>query len=303
VIVKITHAGVGRGTVLMLVLLFTGCAQVAVLPEKPAFQGDIEIQRWPAEVRETSGLARHEGLNWTLNDSANSASLFAVDDAGMLVKEVRLSGAENIDWEAIAQDEDALYVADCGNNRGKRERFTLYRVSWAELQQAPADGEVPVASFQVRLADYQPPENRLHNFDCEGLTVVGNELWLFSKNRGDGQTRLYRLDKHQPEQTVEPAAAYPVAGLITGADYDPASQQLVLLGYSRQRLLGYSFIWLVPVDGLPDWERAKRITLQVYAQWEAIKWLDDGRLLLSCEQSPLLGVSRGIMTPRLAEDL
>ncbi len=299
---KITHAVVGPLAMLLLILLSAGCAQVAVLPEKPDFQGDVELQRWPGEVRETSGLARYEGLNWTLNDSGNPASLLAIDDTGLLVKEVRLSGAENVDWEAMAQDEEALYVADCGNNRGKREWFTLYRVSWAALQQAPTDGEVPVTRLQVRLADYQPPENRLHNFDCEGLTVVGNELWLFSKNRGDGQTRLYRLDKHQTEQTVEPVASYPVAGLITGADYDPQTQQLVLLGYSRQRLLGYSFIWLMPVNGLPDWSRARRITLQIYAQWEAIKWLEDGRLLLSSEDSPLLGVSRGIMTPRLAND-
>ena len=60
-----------------------------------------------AETRlsETSSLApspTREGVLWTLNDSENPAELFATDTAGRALGRVRVDGAKNRDWEALA---------------------------------------------------------------------------------------------------------------------------------------------------------------------------------------------------------
>ncbi|MFW1678509.1 hypothetical protein ACFVYJ_12120 [Pontibacter sp. JAM-7] len=295
------HVGRCRVLFVFLLLVLAGCSNLQVTTSTPALQGDIEILPWPDSVQETSGLASRNGLHWTVNDSGNSPQMFALNAAGEVVKHVQVAGAKNIDWESLAHDSNSVYIADCGNNLGQRNAFQIYKVAWNALDHAGVAATVAATEMNIQLADYQPPQSRQHNFDCEAITVVDEELWLFTKNRGDGQTRLYRLDKHRLQQTVTVAAEYPVGGLITGADYDPVTGQLALLGYSRQRLLGYSFLWLVPVTGLPDWQQAQRLVLQVYAQWEAVQWLEDGRLLLSCEKSLLSGVSRGLMTPRLPD--
>ena len=59
--------------------------------------------------REASGLAvsrRVPGRLWTLNDSGQPV-LFALDTRGSVTGQVRLTGADVVDWEAVA-------VGPCG---------------------------------------------------------------------------------------------------------------------------------------------------------------------------------------------
>jgi hypothetical protein len=275
-------------------------------PQAAVNRADVaEVQRLallPADVLETSGLAQIEGRLWTLNDSGDDAAIYQLSSDGRsIAKTLYLAGARNIDWESLAVDAEALYIADCGNNRGRRARLQLYRVA-LDVLSAP-DGsrvEYDVGNFRYghRL---EVSASDSHNFDCEAITAVEGELWLFSKNRGDGHTELYRLDKQTREQALYPFRTYPVNGLITAADYDPVSRRLVLLGYSRERLFGHSFIWIIPLSNsaaavqkpAPDWSRAQRYKLSTYAQWEAISWDGPQRLVLSAERSPLSDAQLG----------
>lgn len=275
--------------------------QIGTVPAEPVPRrtGSAQVERvalLPAGVRETSGLARIDGRFWTINDSGDDAVIYQLSTDGRRIdKQLYLAGARNTDWESLAVDDDYLYIADCGNNRGMRARLRLYRVALAALS-APDGSRVgyEVSSFRYgqRL---EVTGSDSHNFDCEAVAAVGSELWLFSKNRADGHTELYRLDKEAREQAVFPFRSYPVDGLITAADYDPVSGRLALLGYSRGRLFGHSFIWIIPLSKkggttmkpAPDWDQAQRYRLDTYAQWEAINWDGAGRLVLSAERSPL----------------
>ncbi|NVK44594.1 MAG: hypothetical protein HWE39_25470 [Oceanospirillaceae bacterium] len=277
----------------------SGCSSVATTDTGAvSLAGDIAITRvalLPEEVLETSGLALVDGRLWTVNDSGNEAALYGLGHNGAALEKVLyLAGAENVDWEAVAADGQYLFVADCGNNRGNRAQLDLYRVALADLS-APDGSRVDYRRMHFRYGErLEVTSSGDHNYDCEALTAVDDSLWLFSKDRGDGQSRLYRLSGAADEQSVFPVATYPVDGLVTGADFDPVSRRLALIGYSRERLFGHSFLWLVPVPGeLPDWSAARRYRLGIYAQWEAVSWDGPQRLLLTAERSVLTDTMLG----------
>ncbi|MCP4595865.1 hypothetical protein [Neptuniibacter sp.] len=289
----------------LIIALISGCtAMHREQAPQAVFSGDVHlVSRWPSQVKETSGLAQYGGILWTINDSGDGAWLYGLDEQHQVKRKIKVAGAKNYDWEELAQDNDHLYIADCGNNRGHRNILQIYKIRLEELGQ-PSTRKVKAIKLQFSYADKPlatPDKN--HNFDCEALAVVDDELWLFTKNRGDQQTKLYRLDKNQQNQVVKPSRSYPVNGLITAADYDERTDQLILLGYGKNVLFGQSFIWLVPLmettNGKePDWSTASFKKLHPYAQWEVLLWnrqSELGHLLLSTEKSPLLDVSLGEM--------
>lgn len=282
----------GRILAAGLLVLLSGCT-MAPVPEDSTESGrDLQIETLaplaPA-ISESSGLASHDGRLWTLNDSRNGPYLYAIRE-GQVERKVRLRGAANIDWEAMAQDEQHLYLADCGNNGGQREWFQLYRVSWAELEAATE--EVDSRHIEFRFEDAGPVAGlQAHDNDCEAIAWVEDEIWLLTKGWASGRSRLYRLDPAQPEQSLSAVEEWPVQGLITGLDYSSTRQELVLLGYRLGRFSAESFIWRVPVKrGEPCWSCARRHLLWPGAQWEAVLWRGD-ELLLTRESS-LLGAAR-----------
>ncbi|WP_415903787.1 hypothetical protein ACMXYW_09070 [Neptuniibacter sp. QD48_55] len=291
---------------LLAVILFSfflwGCGQKKVVEKAPAakakgWDGVIHNYTvWPDRVQETSGLASHDGLLWTINDSGDGPYLYALDAQHNIVKVIKVENAKNIDWEELAQDESFLYIADCGNNRGRRIELQIYKVAWKDLESTRAGGVVSPEVLKFRYAD-RPAKvaPKSHNFDCEALTVVNNELWLFTKNRENEQTHLYKLDKSEAEQSVTLTERFDVEGLVTAADYDPVTKRLALLGYAKQKIFGHSFLWVVPMTDAPNWEEARRTYIQPYAQWEALVWdrENNGRLVLSTEKSLLLDVGVG----------
>ncbi len=242
-------------------------------------------------VGETSGLAAHAGRLWTHNDSGDQPLLYVISpESGAVVEQYSLRDALNFDWEELAQDQRDLHVFDCGNNMGRREWMQVYSVRWADLADS-AGSTVPSRLTEFRFADAEPSAGAYeHNNDCEAATAVGNEIWVFSKNWQDQQTRLYRLSADGGRHALVSRGRYPVGGLITAADYDSGRQQLALLGYTRKRFSSSAFLWLVPVSQSElDWSRARRHALSPAGQWEAVLWQPDG-LLLTRETS-LLGQS------------
>src|SRR5207253_735177 len=79
----------------------------------------------PEPIRESSGLSEsrtHPGVYWTHNDSGHGPDVFALNSSGVQLGKVRVTGAQNRDWEDIASGPcpagggTCLYLADTGNN-------------------------------------------------------------------------------------------------------------------------------------------------------------------------------------------
>lgn len=230
-----------------------------------------EISRLDSLLDESSGIAIHDSSIWTHNDSGDEARIFQLDLAGHVQRQVAIGNANNVDWEAMASDSEYLYIADTGNNANTRSTLDIYRLSWQELQENSADAEL----IQISYGDYSTGNHLSHNFDAEGLAVRGDELWLFSKNRGDRNTRLYRFPKRPGHYRPQPSQTLAVDSLVTGADIHPLTGDLILLSSRRQR---ENFIWWAPTsENGVQWQSLRLIRINPADQWEAIHWDPENR--------------------------
>ena len=228
-----------------------------------------EITQLSPLIDETSGLAAHGDFIYTINDSGNSNSLHKLSREGEILNSIRIRNSENTDWESLAQDEEFLYIADTGNNFNLRNTFIIYRVAWSELNKLEAEAELITFSY----GDHNPGNMRSHNFDAEAIAIRGEEIWLFSKNRGDGNTKLYRFPKIPGVYRTNPSQSLPVDSLVTGADIDPNTGQLLLISTRLNSLERENIIFLIPTnnDGV-NWGESKSITISPADQWESILW-------------------------------
>lgn len=199
----------------------------------------------PQEVDETSGLFYFKGAYWTMNDSGGLPVLYKLDTVtGAVIQRIRLQNATNVDWEDLTQDSLFIYVGDFGNNSGNRNDLCIYKVKKAAI---PPTGDVSVTAEKISFVyeDYKGPveKRKDNNFDGEAVTAVGDSLYLFSKDWQDQRTRLYRLPKTAGSYTAKVIGGFNSAGLITGADYNKVSKEMILVGYTNKSWI--PFLWIL----------------------------------------------------------
>lgn len=210
---------------------------------KTSISPETIVGSLPAAVSETSGLIYWNGGLWTQNDSGNAAELYKLDTiTGQILQTVIISGAENVDWEDLAQDETHMFIGDFGNNLGNRTDFGIYKVE-KSLFPISGNGSVMAESIHFSYGDQTSFEvaNRNNDFDCESMLASGDSLYLFTKNWVNEQTRLYALPKNQGTYTIYPLDQFDTDGLITGADILSGGSEIILCGYKNYN----PFIWLL----------------------------------------------------------
>ncbi len=192
-------------------------------------------------IDETSGLVNLDEELWTHNDSGGSDHLYQIDtDNGEVIRDVKITDADNEDWEDLAFDEDHVYIGDFGNNEGDRTDLIVYRIDRDDLE---TSDEVDADEIEFIYSDQTSwvPNHNNHDFDCEALICYEEKLYLFSKNWVDNQTRVYELSTEPGEHVAQYLATFDVNCMITGAEILPASNSLVLTGYN---LNGTTYTWL-----------------------------------------------------------
>ncbi|HXH32704.1 MAG TPA: hypothetical protein VNJ01_18035 [Bacteriovoracaceae bacterium] len=135
----------------------------------------------------------HPKTFWTLNDKNNSAEVFAVSTDGENLGSFEITGAKNSDWEDISvaacfddRAKSCIYIADTGNNKGKREDFTIYVV---EEPQRLTSGAL---ALKMKI-NFTSREGL--NFESVSVNERDNSFILVSKS---GQMD----DKSSPSQQV-----------------------------------------------------------------------------------------------------
>lgn len=242
-----------------------------------------QLARFDDSIQESSGVAQHGDSFWTHNDSGNDPVLFELNRHGQQRRSVRITNAENVDWEAMAHDREFLYVGDIGNNLNARDELCIYRVAWDSFSRNTAEADLITFAY----GDRRPGKPFAHNFDAEALAVRGEELWLFTKNRGDRRTNLYRFPKVPGHYVPKSSQSLPVDSLVTGADIHPETGNLVLVSNRRTSEAIEKILWCAPTtDGGVDWSRVKSSSIVPVDQWEAVLWQRDAaRLILTHEQN------------------
>jgi hypothetical protein len=247
------------------------------------------IRKIPYQLRECSGIIYYNGGIWTHNDSGGGAEIYKLDiTTGEILQTVHIANARNVDWEDIAQDSLFIYIGDFGNNNGTRNDLCVYQLP-KSLIIPKRYSEVNATKISFRYADQEDftSRPRNHNYDCEALLSNGDSLYLFTKNWQDLNTRLYSLPAQPGDYLLIPQDTYRVNGLITGADRDPETGVITLVGY--QDFVSFvSLLFDYPERCFFSGNK-RRIDLPdfVFVQTEGVASYSDGNVLISCEESAL----------------
>lgn len=245
----------------------------------------------PDEISETSGLIYYNNVIWTINDSGNEPILYKLmPETGEVIQRIQITNKKNKDWEDLAQDEEHIYIGDFGNNMGKRNKLKILILKKDMIPNA-GDTNLAVQSIEFSYPDF--PEKAIkkknNNFDCEAMICVGDSIYIFTKNRGDQQTKLYSLPKVAGIYQANYVATFNSKGLITGADYHAERKEVILLGYTDKTW--QPFVWL-----LSDYEDNKLFSgnkrrielLNITAtQTEGIAYTKDRNCVITSEGHPL----------------
>lgn len=238
------------------------------------------------DLLEISGLLTYDDLLWGFNDSGGKNKLYGFSRSGKIKKEIEVEDAGNKDWESIAQDGKNIFVGDFGNNMGGRDNLKIYKIKKKDIGKGKSQ---KVDSKKIEFK-YANQDNffffdKTTPFDCEAMVEFKGSLYIFSKNWKERTTTVYKIPTKKGEYKVQPIDTFNAKGLITGADINPAQNQLALVGYQNYR----SFIWLFshfPTDqffkGKSEHFKLEKVS---GAQTEGICYLNNDSILVSCERS------------------
>ncbi|MDP3928665.1 MAG: T9SS type A sorting domain-containing protein [Bacteroidota bacterium] len=272
--------------ILLLLLLIStqGLAQVLA---------PVKVCDLPAELEETSGLLK-VGSNQFIShtDSGNEPILYVFDSSGSIQRRVRITNANNVDWEEITQDNKGnIFVGDFGNNNNNRQDLKIYIVP--NISNHPYD-TIAARVMQFSYPDQKafPPALTHQNFDMEAFFWFNNFLYLFSKNRTNpftGYTKCYRIPAVAGTFTATLIDSFYTGGggflnySITGAAIFPSASKMILLGNDKcwmfSDFIGHNFF-----KG-----KLQTFSFPTLSQREAICFENANTLWFSQEKSVLSG--------------
>ena len=236
-------------------------------------------------AREASALhksRRYPGVYWTLNDSRNGNYIFAFTRSGEPIGAgVRVAGAENKDWEALAADDAGnLIIADAGNNANKRKNLSVYVVPEPDPRVSTVTLPASRVNFRYPDQDGFPPKKK--NFDSEALFWADGRLYLLTKHRDDTRTKLYAFGPLEAgkEQVLKLVGSFDAGAMVTDAAAGPGG---------RLAVLTYDGAWLFEKPARPGGYfsgAGKRFSFGA-GQCEGITFEDEETLLVGNEEREL----------------
>jgi len=234
-------------------------------------------------LNESSGLLFVAETLYTHNDSGDDPQFYSISESSPEINErIKIDNAIHRDWEDMAQDETHIYFGDFGNNRGDRQDLTIYKFPKSVL---PNDADAEFIRFTFSDQINFDHTNNIHNFDCEAMIVVDENIYLFSKNHADQQTKLYKLPSNPGTYTAELLTTFDTDGLITAAGIDKNTNTLCLLGYNISGVHFNPFVWIFyDFEGTAFFDKKmKRVNLSIQSQTEGICFKSNGQFIISSE--------------------
>jgi len=239
------------------------------------------------KIRETSGLALLNDVLITHNDKGRSNQIMLLNpDNGNLLQMITPDNIQNNDWEDLAQNEKYLFIGDMGNNEGERKNLAIHIIAINDINKNNTEVK-SIGSINFTYPDQTEFDvSKKHNFDCEAIICLNNQLYLFTKNRLDDKTNLYVLPTTPGNYTAKYIASFEVGGRITGADISSNGSKVALLGFNKK---SDCFIWILKdfeVDNLFSGQNKKQIigTYAQVGQMEGVAFKNDSTVFISSEE-------------------
>ena len=270
--------------IISLFIIFSTCKNDKILPLVTEITPQ-KITEIPATLNEISGMIfRNDTSLFAHNDGGQGARIFEVNlEEKKINRNIKIYNAANVDWEDLAQDDEYIYAADSGNFLGQRDDLKIYKISKNELETQDS------VAAEIIEFDYPDQEiftpTEIHNFECEAVISFENELFLFSKNHLDLQTKWYSLPKNAGSYSANLIQKFESDGLITGAAISEDKNVISLLGYHKNGGEFEPFIWLL--YDFPDGKifdgKSKKLDFTFNAQFESICFGKNRNLYFSHE--------------------
>ena len=261
---------------LILLVVFIACNEESI---ENYYEAEILITiELPKEINETSGLEIINNNFITHNDSGGDPVVYEFNQNGVIINRYNINGdsgynLENVDWEDLGADGEYLYIADTGNNFGTRKDLKLIKVD-------PSNNFQAVNEINISYKDQESflPKLR-HKFDAEGLTIIDDQIALFSKDRDSLITDIYFIPTNGgPLSSIN---TFNVKALITGADYDNNLGLLALISYDSD---GNQYIILFPNFNPKGKNSFKKFRIPIdKSQMESIKIINKKEFWITSE--------------------
>ncbi|MDB5192634.1 MAG: hypothetical protein JWQ96_2197 [Segetibacter sp.] len=205
----------------------------------------VQVDSISPVLLETSGLQMAGDFLWSFNDGGGQAAIYRIDTiTNTILQTVTLTGATNVDWEALEFDGTHFYVGDFGNNaNGARTDLKIYKFPFSAIPNYTTNpnSTIPLAQIEVINFIYsdqvQPPVPLTANntkFDCEAMFVDAGKIHLFTKNWVEVNTTHYILPSTLAgTYTAIPSETLSTNYLVTDADKVADQSVVALLGYQN----------------------------------------------------------------------
>lgn len=241
------------------------------------------------------------GVVFGLNDSGHRPELFAFDSTGRHLAMWRVAPASNVDWEAAAVGPCAvppascLYLGDVGDNDGRRDQVTIYRVT----EPVPTPGAQSAQLRPERIRAVYPG----HPHDVEAMYVgPDGSVFLLTKRRlldaarRPRPTLIFRVpasawDSGAPKQAraelVDSLPIYPGSApgrQVTDAALSRDGRRLAVRTYREIYVFAMNPATARPSHDVPP--ALCMIGGLRERQGEGIGWWWDGRRLLLTSEGP-----------------
>ena len=289
----------------------TACTHLYALGLPQGYDSKAEFLKQSGKINnekiaEPSALLKsrkYADVYWTMNDSGGKAKLYAIHADGRVIPRpfslkkdpgIKVDGAQNVDWEALAMDEENhIYIGDIGNNDSDRKDLVIYQVNEPNPYQ---DTEVSmIKAIHLRYADQSEFPAKLQNFDAEAMFWRDGFLYILSKHKSDSKTTLYRVDPAATDtkQVLVPLESFEVGGKCTDAALSADKSMLAILTYGA--------VWVHDLrNGENGGFGGRRYQKKILAkQVEGISFVDNSHdeLLLLNEQSELFKLKINLQAP------
>lgn len=234
-----------------------------------------------SSLPENSGIdfsRHHKNVFWTLNDANNTPEIFAINTDGKNLGTFSINGSKNKDWEDIAvakcfdnPGKDCIYIADIGNNKGKRKSFNIYVVEEPSTLNGAALSLKETISVTV---------NGVYNFESFSVNEKTQEFYFVSKRdkKLKAASILFSLGKGSSE--LKAIATFDFSKFsqsldendmtVTSGDFHSASQTLLIGTYGKAFEISLSdiksFNSKAKIIEIPRMEKAEAIA---YSENEA----------------------------------
>lgn len=271
-------------------LLLTAAAFVfTFFPGKAQDTFLLHIGLLPTPLEESSGLIFTEQGLFSLSDDKRPEVYILDAESAYVLKTVVVNGADFKDKEALAADDEYLYIGDFGNNDGDRKDLKIVKVRLADIgsgTRSEVRGEV-IAFHYPEQTDFDVKKKE-NDFDCEAMVARGDSLYLFTKQRSDHRTTLYALPKKPGNYAARKRGVFDSQGRITDAALSPDGKTLLLLGYQKKH--HFPFVWKITdfagadfFSGHAEYDLLTKYPLDW--QTEGIAFKDSATIFVTCEGS------------------